>query len=57
MKVKIPNSKSQIPNKHQIPNSNGNKRLARAAGPAEWPLYLEFGAWNLFGIWDLGFGI
>jgi murein DD-endopeptidase MepM/ murein hydrolase activator NlpD len=45
----IPKSKIQIPNKFQ---SSKSKR-ATAAG---WP-DLNFAAWNLFGIWILGFGI
>jgi hypothetical protein len=39
----IPNSKIQNPKKLQIPKSE--ERV------------LEFVFWDLFGIWDLGFGI
>src|SRR5207248_7714867 len=42
----IPNSKFQIPNKIQAPNPK--KSL--------W-LHWEFRPWNLFAVWDLGFGI
>jgi hypothetical protein len=48
--AEIPNSKSQIPNKLQIPNS---KTLYQAFACSP----LGLGAWNLFGIWDLEFGI
>jgi hypothetical protein len=54
--VKIPNSKSQIPNKFQAPNPKGEQRCRleqREVGRRD----LEFGIWSLFGIWDLGFGI
>jgi hypothetical protein len=45
---KIPYPKSQVPKKLQIPSS---KKRGGHAG------LLEFGAWNLCGIWDLEFGI
>jgi murein DD-endopeptidase MepM/ murein hydrolase activator NlpD len=45
----IPKSKIQNPNKLQNPKS---KRAAAATWPG-----LNFAAWNLFGIWILGFGI
>jgi len=45
----IPNSKFQIPNKSQAPNS---KSVAQSSN---YPL--KFGIWSLFGIWDLEFGI
>jgi hypothetical protein len=45
---KIPNPRSQVPKKLQTPSS---KKREEDAG------LLEFGAWDLFGIWDLGFGI
>jgi hypothetical protein len=45
--MKNPNSKLQIPGKNQIPTSHA--RLT----PND---LLRFGAWNLFGIWNLGFG-
>jgi len=44
---KIPNSKLQTSNKSQVSNSNFVSRIPSS----------EFGIWNLFGIWDLGFGI
>jgi cytochrome c oxidase subunit II len=47
--MKIPNSKTQIPNKSQTSNSNETRRSITR--------HLEFGAWSLFGIWSLGFGI
>jgi hypothetical protein len=65
--MKNPKSKIQNPNKLQTPNfkwSAGVVELpARAA--VSLSLYdcrlsssvLEFGFWNLFGIWNLGFGI
>jgi hypothetical protein len=44
--VKNPKSKTQNPNKFQAPNFNGRR------------VYIwKVGYWNLFGIWDLGFGI
>jgi hypothetical protein len=43
MEGEIPSTKSQIPNKHQAPNSK----------QTVW--CLEFGAWNLFDAWDLEF--
>src|SRR6266404_9178582 len=48
-RMKIPNSKSQIPKKSQIPSSND--RGARSGSS------LGFGVWDLFGLWALGFGI
>lgn len=46
-KPQIPSSKSQANAKH----SNPKTARTRAA------LDLDFGTWNLFGIWNLGFGI
>src|SRR6185503_15638477 len=53
---KAPSSKLQDPEKHQAPSSNPN---ARAFGVWNLELLwiLELGAWCLFGIWNLGFGI
>jgi hypothetical protein len=45
---KIPNSKSQVPKKLQTPSS---KKREDDAG------LLDFGARDLFGIWELGFEI
>jgi hypothetical protein len=42
---KIPNHKFQIPNKLQIPISNDQMNFV-----------LNFGDWDLFEIWCLGFG-
>ena len=52
--MKIPNPKSQIPNKLQVLNSKPGLALphTREARPG-----LEFEVWNLFGIWILDFGI
>src|SRR5438445_13051201 len=47
-RMKIPNSKSQLPKKSQIPSSND--RGARTGSA------LGFEIWDFFGIWDLGFG-
>jgi hypothetical protein len=48
--MKIPKSKSQIPNKFQRP------KLQSTPGRAGvWDL--GFGFWSLFGIWDLDFGM
>jgi len=47
--MEIPNPKSQIPNKLPIPKTKPNR------GRSIWNL--EFEIWNLFGIWDLGFGV
>jgi hypothetical protein len=46
MKSQNPNPKTQISAELQIPN--GALGVART---------LEFGNWNLFGIWNLEFGI
>jgi hypothetical protein len=54
----IPNSKHQIPNKFEIPNLKvPNVGFCRT--PARGPQALRslrFEAWDLFGIWSLGFG-
>jgi hypothetical protein len=47
MKKKIPNLKSQTPNKSQAPNSKSQGASA----------LFGFEIWNLFEIWDLDFGI
>jgi hypothetical protein len=47
--MEIPNLKSQIQNKLQIPKTQPNR------GRSIWNL--EFEIWNLFGIWDLEFGV
>jgi hypothetical protein len=46
---KIPNAKSQNPNKFQIP-------IAKARNRRLLVLKLEFEYWGLSGIWDLEFG-
>src|SRR5215203_4779849 len=53
---KDPRSKIQDPEKHQAPSSNDT---ARAFGVWNLELLwiLDLGAWCLFGIWDLGFGV
>jgi hypothetical protein len=61
-----PNSKHQNPGKHQAPNakqaSNSKHQIANNS-QAPHNDRLRFGAWelefvwNLFGIWDLRFGI
>jgi hypothetical protein len=43
--LEIPNTKYQIPNKHQCSKYKISKRKG-----------FEFGYWNLEIIWDLGFG-
>jgi hypothetical protein len=51
---KIPNLKHQAPNKSQVPNSNDpNEVNAGSHCFGHWAI----GAWNLFGIWSLEFGI
>jgi hypothetical protein len=46
--MKTPNLKLQIPMKLQLPNFKLRRaRLIQC---------LEFGVWNLFGAWNLGFG-
>jgi hypothetical protein len=49
--MKIPNSKSQIPNKLQI----SNPKLPKASLRILEAWKLEFGICLGFGIWDLGF--
>jgi hypothetical protein len=44
--MKTPNTKHQIPNKLQKPSCN-------SGGAGE----LEFGAWDVFGVWFLVFGV
>jgi len=54
------NSKIQIPNPKQAPNSKLQSRVDwRRAGSEFRGIHwsLRFGIWNLFGIWILGFGI
>jgi hypothetical protein len=51
---KTPNPKSQIPNKSQITSSNVPNKLL---GEPQRSMGLNFGAWNLFEIWGLGFGV
>ena len=46
--MKAPTPKLQIPTKLQLPNS----KLVRA----RLIQCLEFGVWDLFGVWNLGFG-
>jgi hypothetical protein len=46
VEYEAPSTKFQIPNKLQAPNSNDRNSFV-----------LDFGAWNLFGIWCLKFGI
>ena len=46
--MKVPTTKLQIPKKLQLPYSN----LLRA----QLIQCLEFGVWDLFGVWNLGFG-
>ena len=56
-KAKIPNNKSQIPNKSQVRITNVLNlvlRLTETMFPRD---VLEFRYWNLFGIWCLGLGI
>src|SRR2546426_5260898 len=43
-KLQIPNPKSQKSSNLQIPNQQTDRGL-------------RFGIWNLFGVWDLGFGV
>jgi hypothetical protein len=52
IKFQIPSTKSQTSSKHQWPN-DPNEESAPASS-----LFgsLEFGNWNLFGIWCLCFG-
>jgi hypothetical protein len=54
-----PNSKHQIPNKFEIPNPKvPNVDFCHIPARAPWTLRgLGFGAWDLFGIWSLEFGI
>jgi hypothetical protein len=47
-KAEIPKPKLQVPSKSQIPMAKNRTH------PIE--LLLRFGHWDLFGIWDLGFG-
>jgi hypothetical protein len=61
--IEIPNIKSPIPNKFQLPNPNdrnktGEGRFNRLKfGYSLLGIYLEFGVWDLgFGIWDLEIG-
>jgi hypothetical protein len=49
---KIPNHKSQIPNKFQVPNSNDPNKNNFSASSSFW----HFGHWSLVLIWDLMFG-
>src|SRR5438552_6654776 len=47
-RLQVPMSNDQIPKKLQFPNS----KLRRA-----WVMHgLELGVWDLFGVWNLGFG-
>ena len=65
-----PNAKRQITNKLQSPKSKpphpalspegrGESRLRAIAAlaTARWGVIVEIGTWNLFGIWNLSFGI
>jgi hypothetical protein len=55
---KTPNPKSQIPNKAQIPNlDRGIAAAPQRFRHLQFSWNLGFGAWDLFGIWDLEFGI
>jgi hypothetical protein len=45
--------KSQIPN----PKSQTNSKFQTSIQEIDVSKDLEFNAWNLFGIWDLGFEI
>jgi hypothetical protein len=48
VKMEIPSTKSQIPNKHQCPKYEyPNNKFSN----------LDIGIWKLFGIWILEFGI
>jgi len=53
-KFQIPKTKSQTNFKIQIPICVGFQKIKRLLHPFG---QLELGAWNLFGIWFLGFGI
>jgi len=45
--LKITNSKLQIPNKSQVPISNGPNALNQNIGHWDFGNYLDSGAWNL----------
>jgi hypothetical protein len=47
----IPNPKLQIPRKNQNHQTEKMKKTTRRVH------HLDFGNWDLFGIWSLGFGI
>jgi hypothetical protein len=49
--MRAQNSKIQIPNSKQIPNTQAPK------GAGARITDLEFGFWSFFGFWILGFGI
>ncbi len=51
--MEIPKSKSQIPNKLQIPSPKFQMDALLVEAGLGWNLR----PWNLFGIWDLDFGI